>query len=310
MNEKKVAVIIFATNSEVPKSILFLETLKKNGLSEYENYDIWFLGSDYSPSVKNFFVENELRFFEDSLEDYLKYFLHRDTTELDILKSRISRLAYLNWYSQYGKDYDVALSCSNSILVQKDISGLIDLQIGNEVYYGKNPVLIAPFSKIVQKDLAYNYFIDETFYSPNYEPNIGFLMSSPKGLFKLMSDFKDFYVDMPKSFLFDYNFNDQDILRVLSVTNEDSFRIFDKRIIFHYVSIRGNLVETTPFNFSTTGIEFIPSMINFSANSWTDFASLKSWFQGEDSMVLWQGLTMEEKAEALEKYSNNFKAIK
>ncbi|MFY1709581.1 hypothetical protein [Tritonibacter scottomollicae] len=282
----KNALLFTANDPQLSPAHYMIETLRARERGAFDG-DIWVLSTGLSERAKKYLDTLGVLYFEDPMMwteremSWQEMFPHMSRDEarsafLDFRNKRMSKLIFLDWFKQYGSDYDAVALTDNDIYYQGNVNPLFELAQNGQINHGVEALPIVPGSPLWYKDLWYKQATGDWSYNGgSHEINIGFIIARPAVMFDVFSFIKERLTTLPVSLLRDHNWHDQDAARVCRCRKPNLFAKFEGEPVLHLCGGGKQLVEERNYGeFYNRFTGNRPQVVHFGGGEWKSFTSI------------------------------------
>lgn len=210
---------------------------------------------------------------EEALKEYFCEFRNK----------RLSKLLFLNFLEQHGKDYEKIILCDTDILAQSPVKGVFDQLVDDRLYYWREDCPILPGTSLWRKNQAYKKLLRDRNRNVDlggHEINIGFLAGMPQCLQKVLSMQKELELAEEHIELISHRWHEQDYFRLLRGLHPGWFTLFKEGTVVHLCNGGEKLIkEIKPLEFRYIISGTKPTIVHFTSASWAQFDSINKTYR-------------------------------
>ncbi|MCM1175028.1 MAG: glycosyltransferase [Blautia sp.] len=307
LDKKRTAIIFTANTPHLAHANLMIDSLRDKERGNFQG-DLWVISTGLSDRAKNYCDSNDIKFLVNnlsSLEQWSnwkniakaqpEYKEYRKTKSEEVSlrnafeayrNKRMSKLIILDWIKKFGDKYDFIALGDNDLFFQKDIHILFEEEYDNsreKIHYSEEEYEILPGSWLWNKDFHYSRLADTSEMDwGKHEINIGFILGTPGVMKKLFEMVKQDFYNLDIALFTQFNWHDQDLVRVVRARHSEMFYLMEKGKIAHLCAGGDTSVEERyPLEFYYKKNDTKPYVIHFADGMWKKYPGLSSAYKVE-----------------------------
>ena len=305
LEEKRTAIIFTANTPHLAHANLMIESLRDSKRGNFHG-DLWVISTGLSVRAKNYCDSQKIKYLESnlaSLQDWNQWKkiaeaqpeyaqLRKTESEEESLRicfetyrnKRMSKLIILDWVEKFGSQYDFIALGDNDLLFQKDVNQLFYKEYSkdkNTIHYGQEEYEILPGSWLWNKDFHFSRLEDASEIDwGSHEINIGFILGTPQNMKYLFESVKKDFFSLNISLFTEFNWHDQDLVRVARGREPKLFTLMEEGDIAHLCAGGDNVVEErSTMEFYYKKNEKKPYIVHFAGGLWKKYPSVSSTYK-------------------------------